>query len=395
MAINFPDSPTLNQIVYLGNSSYIWNGSAWVGYSTSVVVNYNASSVVVQDSGVVSGASTTINFGDNLTVTYNSGIATITGAAGAGIGGTATNIDITNTNGLTTIYYPTFVENRTTGQTLRADVDLSYRTDTNILTVGGGVSIAGGTSTQFLKANGTLDSSTYLTSYTETDTLNSVTGRGNTTSNGISVGVLTATQFIRSGGTSSQFLKADGSVDSNTYLTTTGSAANLTGLTGASSGTYGSSTAVPVVTVNANGRITGISTSAVTVGLSSLPSRTNTSTSTSIIGVGVSENITLNGFKSYALHKIGVSTAAWVVLYCDTASRTADASRNQTTDPSPGSGVIAEVVTGINTVVLITPSIVGWNNDTTPSGNIYAKVTNLGSSSQAITVGLDLVKLED
>lgn len=44
-------------------------------------------------------------------------------------------IDVTNTNGLTTVYYPTFVENRTTGQTLRADVDLSYRTDTNTLTV--------------------------------------------------------------------------------------------------------------------------------------------------------------------------------------------------------------------------------------------------------------------
>jgi hypothetical protein len=44
-------------------------------------------------------------------------------------------VDITNTDGLTTVYYPTFVENRTTGQTVRADADLSYRTDTNTLTV--------------------------------------------------------------------------------------------------------------------------------------------------------------------------------------------------------------------------------------------------------------------
>ena len=76
---------------------------------------------------------------------------------------------------------------------------------------------SGGTSSQFLKADGSVDSSTYLTSYTETDTLDSVTTRGRTTSNGISVGVLTATSFIKSGGTSSQFLKADGSVDSSTY----------------------------------------------------------------------------------------------------------------------------------------------------------------------------------
>jgi hypothetical protein len=59
-------------------------------------------------------------------------------ATTAGVSTTSETIDITNTNGLTTIYYPTFVENRTTGQYLRADVDLTYRTDTNTLTVGGG-----------------------------------------------------------------------------------------------------------------------------------------------------------------------------------------------------------------------------------------------------------------
>jgi hypothetical protein len=46
----------------------------------------------------------------------------------------SSTLNITNTNGLTTVFYPTFVENRTTGQTVRADVDLSYRTDTNTLT---------------------------------------------------------------------------------------------------------------------------------------------------------------------------------------------------------------------------------------------------------------------
>ena len=99
---------------------------------------------------------------------------------------------------------------------------------------------------------GSVDTNTYLTSYTVTDTLNSVTGRGNSTANGISVGILTATSgnfsgivtssgavisgattatsFVKSGGTSSQFLKADGSVDTSTYLTTTGSGTNLTGI---------------------------------------------------------------------------------------------------------------------------------------------------------------------
>jgi hypothetical protein len=46
--------------------------------------------------------------------------------------------------------------------------------------------------TGFLKADGSVDTSTYLTSYTEADTLDSVTGRGATTTNNISVGNLTA-----------------------------------------------------------------------------------------------------------------------------------------------------------------------------------------------------------
>ena len=63
------------------------------------------------------------------------GATGLTGATGPSLSNAAT-IDITDTNGLTTTYYPTFVENRTTNQTLRADVDLTYRTDTNTLTTG-------------------------------------------------------------------------------------------------------------------------------------------------------------------------------------------------------------------------------------------------------------------
>jgi hypothetical protein len=51
-------------------------------------------------------------------------------------GGAASTVDITNTNGLTTTYYPTFVESRTSGQYMRADVDLTYRTDNNLLRAG-------------------------------------------------------------------------------------------------------------------------------------------------------------------------------------------------------------------------------------------------------------------
>ena len=73
-----------------------------------------------------------------------------------------------------------------------------------------------GTSSQFLKADGSVDSSTYLTS--ETQTLNDVLGLGNTSSTGLSVGVVTATSFVKSSN-SGGFLKADGTEDTSTYLT--------------------------------------------------------------------------------------------------------------------------------------------------------------------------------
>jgi hypothetical protein len=43
-------------------------------------------------------------------------------------------------------------------------------------------------------------------------------------------GSITGNTIVKNNGTSSQFLKADGSVDSNSYLTTTGSGINLTGI---------------------------------------------------------------------------------------------------------------------------------------------------------------------
>jgi hypothetical protein len=60
--------------------------------------------------------------------------------------GNAATVDITNTNGLSTTYYPTFVESRDGNEILRADVDLTYRTDTNTLTAGN-ISVAGSVST--------------------------------------------------------------------------------------------------------------------------------------------------------------------------------------------------------------------------------------------------------
>jgi len=69
---------------------------------------------------------------------------------------------------------------------------------------------SGGTSSQFLKADGSVDSNTYLTTIPPLNYL-SLTG-------GTLTGTLTANSFIKSGGTSSQYLMADGSVSTGYNL---------------------------------------------------------------------------------------------------------------------------------------------------------------------------------
>jgi hypothetical protein len=125
-----------------------------------------------------------------------------------------------------------------------------------------------------------------------------------------------------------------------------------------------------------------------------LTSRTTTFATTSLIADGDYDTPNINGFKSYMLMKIQTSAAAWVTLYCDDDTRTADLTRLETTDPTPGSGVIAEVITTGAETILMTPGVMGFNNDVTPGANIYAKVVNKSGTTQAITVTLTLLQLE-
>ena len=100
------------------------------------------------------------------------------------------------------------------------------------------------------------------------------------------------------------------------------------------------------------------------------------------------------GFKSYVLLKISTSVGAWVRLYTTSDARSNDSSRAQTADPTPGSGVIAEVITSGEQTILMTPGVFGFNDDTTTTSTIYAAVTNLTVGQQAVTVTLTLLQLE-
>jgi len=117
---------------------------------------------------------------------------------------------------------------------------------------------------------------------------------------------------------------------------------------------------------------------------------------TSPIGLGSTGNIEISASKTYVLYSIETNYPAWVTLYTDANSRTLDASRVETQDPLPGSGVIAEVITTSgNLNQLITPGIIGFNNDSPTTSNIYVKVVNKHSSEVAIGVTINYLKLED
>ena len=126
-------------------------------------------------------------------------------------------------------------------------------------------------------------------------------------------------------------------------------------------------------------------------------SRSVVSATTGSVSVGATTNLDVSGFKSYGLLKVGISSAAWVRLYVDESSRTSDAARSYLVDPTPGSGLIAEVRTvtaGISTF-LMTPGVIGYNNDVSVGSTIYTSVTNNESTSATITVDLTVVKLEN
>jgi hypothetical protein len=129
-------------------------------------------------------------------------------------------------------------------------------------------------------------------------------------------------------------------------------------------------------------------------GGSSLQARTTKAGTTASLANNATGNINIVGFKSYALLAIQTDRAAWVRIYVNTASRTADAARIQTSDPVPDAGVIAEVITTGAQTVLISPGAFGFNFEGTPTTSIPCTVTNNSGSTSTVTVTLSVLQLE-
>ena len=126
-------------------------------------------------------------------------------------------------------------------------------------------------------------------------------------------------------------------------------------------------------------------------GGSGLNTRTLTNTLNSGMANGATANFDLSAAKTFVLYSIEVSDAAWVRLYIDTASRTADASRTRGNDPAPDAGVIAEVITTGSETVKFGPAVIGYCS----TGNIVpAAVTNDSGGTANIDVTITHLSLE-
>ena len=258
--------------------------------------------------------------------------------------------------------------------------------------------------------------SNFLTA--ESDTLQSVTGRGATTNvsltltNTLNVNSqfqLNSAQFVIAGdspssgnvslgnytGTGSLLVRCGQSQrmdltdqsGSTTFASISNTSASFNGTLTAGGLTYPSSNGILNQVLTSTG--TG---SVVWSTISGLQSRTTASVTAVGLGAGSSTDLTIVTPKTYALHKIETNVAAWVTLYTDTTSRTNDQGRSENTDPLPGSGVIAEVITAGATTQLITPGVIGFNS--TGSNATYTKIVNKSGGSTNVTVTLHFVQLE-
>ena len=200
---------------------------------------------------------------------------------------------------------------------------------------------------------------------TAATTLNFVGGNVTATGTG-------ATKTITiTGGTSGVTVQDEGNA-----LSTAGTTLNFVGPNVVASGTGAAKT----ITVSA-----------------ALDTRSTFTATTASLANAAAGNISVTAHKSYMLLKIKPSIAAWVTLYVDDASRTADASRVQGADPAPDAGVIAEVVTtAANQEIKMSPGVIGWHQDGGNDGvdTVFCKVVNKSGSTGTCTVSLTVVQLE-
>ena len=123
-------------------------------------------------------------------------------------------------------------------------------------------------------------------------------------------------------------------------------------------------------------------------------SRTTTIVTTEIVTAGTKISAAVTGATGYALYSIEVSAAAWITIYSSTTARDADVARSISTDPTPGSGVIAEIITLDAYKQYFSPAIVGYSSEEPPTTDIPLSIYNNSGVDNYIIVTVTYLQLE-
>ena len=354
------------------------------------------------------------NFGTTGQVLSSDGVDTKwINASSANVGSASavgTNLDATNAN-----QFISFVGSTSGNNPIRVDGDLTYNPSTNTMS---GINYSGTSTFNNIDVNGTATAATLevegqlrdgdgnfgsagqVLSSDGTDTKWITTNNTTYTYDSVASGSDVNLRLIGSDGTTDNVLLTAGSnitvssvstsgftlsaTDTNTTYTYS-AAASGNNVNLRLQGSDGTSDDV-LLTAGTDITFSNVNSAGLTINAQGLKNRTTASVSTSSIANDVAANVSLTIPSVSTLLKLQTSAAAWVTLYYNAASRTADATRSIYADPVAGLGVLAEIVTTGAETIGMSPAPILWNNDSTPADTIYAKVVNRSGSTQAITV---------
>ena len=224
MAINFPDNPTPNDTFTDGGRTWIWDGTTWKIYS-STASGIGLNQLSVTNASVGTSALSYNNTTGVFTYTppdlsgYITSQYTLPTASTAVLGGVKVDGSTITINGSGVISGANTYSLPTATTTVLGGVKI----DGTTITISNGV-ISGASSvpTSITVATESVDTECYplftTTSAGDLAPKTSLNVKLNT-----QTGQIEAGGFKKTGGSSSEFLKADGSIDSTTYLTNTSS----------------------------------------------------------------------------------------------------------------------------------------------------------------------------